>query len=86
MARNSILKPRTSPTLLNLLVRLASTGTATAVELETNAIYMGRLQQEGLVKVADKVRSGGRGRPAHVYRCTDKGRKRAQRAQSKVTA
>ena len=73
-------KPATPRTLLPILVRLADQGPSTAIDLDTNAIYMQRLVERELVKVSDVVRSGKRGRPAHVYRVTDKGRKRAQRA------
>lgn len=88
MARTTTtFKPATQPALLTLLVRLVESGApATAADLNTTSIYMGRLAKDGLVKVADQVRSGQRGRPAHIYRATDKGRKRARRAGAVVTA
>jgi predicted ArsR family transcriptional regulator len=45
---------------------------------------MGRLEAQDLVKVVGKVQTGRRGRPAHIYRLTDKGRGRAVRALSKA--
>lgn len=83
---SNVTKPRTTPTLLALAVALRKAGRATAAELQSNAIYMARLQDEGLVKVAGKVQSGRRGRPAHIYALTDKGRKRADRAIAKSAA
>lgn len=76
----AITKPQTPRTLLPILIKLAEQGPSTAKELDTDAIRMDRLVQRELVKVTATVKSGLRGRPAHIYRVTDKGRKRAQRA------
>lgn len=76
--------PKTTPTMMAHLTRLADAKEpATAAAVDSNSIYMGRLEKEGLVKVVDSVQSGKRGRPAHIYRVTDKGRKRVQRAQAR---
>lgn len=86
MARN-ITKPQTPPALLAILVKLVQNASpATASDLDTNSIYMGRLVAYDLVKVKDTVKSGQRGRPAHVYAPTSKGRGRAQRAIAKANA
>jgi predicted ArsR family transcriptional regulator len=74
-------KPATSPALLNVIVAVKQAGKpVTAAEVNTTSIVMGRLQKQGLVKVSAQVRSGQRGRPAHIYTLTDKGRGRAVRA------
>lgn len=74
-------RPMTQAALLTLLVRLSNQGgIATAVELDTTSIYMGRLLNEGLVAVADTVKSGKRGRPAYIYEVTKIGYDRAYRA------
>jgi predicted ArsR family transcriptional regulator len=78
--------PKTTPTLLALLVKLFEAKKASAKDLDTNAVYMGRLEKEGLVKVVGKVETGKRGRPAHIYAVTDKGRGRAKRAADKRQA
>lgn len=84
MARKNILRPQTPPALLAILVKMVQNGQpATAAALDTNSIYMGRLVDSDLVKVAGKVESGKRGRPAHVYRVTPKGAGRAKRAIAK---
>jgi predicted ArsR family transcriptional regulator len=78
-------KPATPKSLLTILVAMREAGATkrtpvTASEVNTNAIYMGRLQERGLVTVAGKVDSGKRGRPAHRYALTSTGRGRADRA------
>lgn len=83
MAQNTF-KTQTPKTLLPVLIRLADAGPATAADVESTSIIMGRLAARGLVKVVDQVKSGQRGRPAHIYRVTDAGRKRARRAASKA--
>lgn len=86
MAKN-ITAPKTSPTLLNIMVDLLNAGQpSTAKDLGTNSIYMGRLAAQELVKVKDQVNSGQRGRPAHIYALTAKGRARAKRAAEKRAA
>jgi hypothetical protein len=35
---------------------------------------------DGLLRIAGKVESGKRGKPAYIFACTDKGAKRADRA------
>jgi predicted ArsR family transcriptional regulator len=85
MTRNQ--KPQTPKSLLAILIRLSENGAgSTAADLDTDAIRMGRLQKLDLVKVTGKVESGRRGRPAHRYSLTDKGRGRAKRAAQKVAA
>lgn len=81
-ARNQ--KPATPRTLLPILVKLAEQGPSTAKQLDTDAIRMGRLIERELVKVTAQVESGKRGRPAHIYRVTKKGRDRARRAAAKA--
>lgn len=73
-------KSATSPALLNVLVAVKEQGRTTAKQINVNAVYLLRLQDQELVRVVGKVHTGGRGRPAHIFACTDKGRKRAQRA------
>lgn len=84
-------KPKTPKSLLTVLVALRDAGATkrtpvTATAVNTNAIYMGRLADRGLVVVAGKVESGRRGRPAHKYALTAQGRKRADRAIAKAQA
>jgi predicted ArsR family transcriptional regulator len=86
MARK-ITAPQTPPALLSILVDLLNAGQpSTAADLSTNSIYMGRLIARDLIKVKDQVNSGRKGRPAHIYALTAKGRGRAKRAASKVAA
>lgn len=76
--------PKTTPVLLAHLTRLAAVATkrqpATADQAESNAIYMARLEAQGLVIRVDKVRTGKRGRPAVLFAPTKLGRDRARRA------
>lgn len=88
-ATKNIAKPKTSPVLLNLLVRVHQAGRVTTNDLKTETMpqvgpYMDRLVKDGLVKAVAVVKSGKRGRPANVYAVTDKGRGRAKRAAVKV--
>jgi hypothetical protein len=39
-----------------------------------------KMVEEGLLRIAGKVESGKRGKPAYIFACTDKGAKRADRA------
>jgi DNA-binding PadR family transcriptional regulator len=85
---SKVTKPRTSPKMLDLLVTCRVTakngdGTFTAKTVESNAIYMGRLRDAGLIRAVDTVKSGQRGRPALIFRLTDTGRGRADRALAK---
>ena len=57
-----------------------SKGEATCATLEVAPSLMTRMLGQGLVKVAGKVESGKRGRPAHKFSLTDKGRKLAAKA------
>jgi len=57
-----------------------SKGKATAVSLEQQPSLMTRMVAQGLVKVTGKVMKPQRGRPAHTYGLTDKGRKLAAKA------
>lgn len=79
--------PATSPVLLAHLTRLSQVATrknpATAVDADSNAIYMGRLISAGLVEAVGKVQTGKRGRPALKYAPTKLGRDRARRAVAK---
>lgn len=58
----------------------ASKGKATAVSLEQQPSLMTRMVAQGLIKVTGKVMKPQRGRPAHTYGLTDKGRKLAAKA------
>ena len=55
-------------------------GKATAASLEQSPSLMTRMVSQGLIKVTGKVRKPQRGRPAHTYGLTDKGRKLAAKA------
>lgn len=57
-------------------------GKATAASLDLAPSLMTRMVSQGLVKVTGKVRKPQRGRPAHTYGLTDKGRKLAAKATS----
>ena len=59
-----------------------SKGKATAASLEQQPSLMTRMVGQGLVKVTGKVMKPQRGRPAHTYGLTDKGRKLAAKATS----
>jgi hypothetical protein len=63
---SAVTKPRTSPVLLAHLTRLAKVASvrepATAAAVDSNAIYMGRLVAQGLVREVGKIESGKRGR------------------------
>jgi hypothetical protein len=58
----------------------AQKGQATAMSLEVAPSFMTRMQKAGLVKITGKVKSAKRGRPAHYYGLTDKGRRFAAKA------
>ena len=58
----------------------AQKGQATAMSLEVAPSFMTRMQKAGLVKITGKVKSEKRGRPAHYYGLTDKGRRFAAKA------
>lgn len=77
-------KPATTPVLLAHLTRLSEVATkrepATAAQAESNAIYMARLEAQGLVTRVGTVQNGERGRPAVLYAPTKLGRDRARRA------
>lgn len=71
----------TPSTLLPIIVKLFEIGgQGTASEVGTDAIRMGRLIQRKLVVKHGEVYTGGRGRPAFVYKLTKAGRERARRA------
>lgn len=55
-------------------------GNATAASLEVAPSLMTRMVSQGLVKVTGKVMKPQRGRPAHRYGLTDKGRRLAAKA------
>lgn len=55
-------------------------GEATALSLEVAPSFMTRMLKANLVKIAGKVESGKRGRPAHKFSLTDKGRRLAGKA------
>jgi hypothetical protein len=61
-------------------------GPKTAQDANAGPSYLLILEGAGLVKRADTVKTGKRGRPAIKWRLTDAGRKRAKRALAKVTA
>lgn len=83
-----VTKPATSPVLLAHLTRLTAVATkaapVTADVAESNAIYMARLEAQGLVTRVGTVQTGERGRPAVLFAPTEKGRKRAKRAAAKA--
>lgn len=55
----------------------------TAQELGVDSVTMALLKRDGLVRSVDAVQTGKPGRPAHVYACTDKARKRVKRARAR---
>lgn len=57
-----------------------SKGEATAMSLEVAPSFMTRMLKADLVKVSGTVRRPQRGRPAHKYSLTDKGRRLAAKA------
>jgi hypothetical protein len=71
--------PRRNEVLVNLV-----NGPATAQEVQAGPSYLICLEDQGLVKRADTVKTGKPGRPAIKWALTDKGRKRAKRALAKV--
>lgn len=79
-----VTKPATTPVLLAHLTRLAKVATkkapATAAQADSNAIYMARLEAQGLVTRVGTVQTGERGRPAVLFAPTKLGRDRARRA------
>lgn len=74
-----VLKEKRRARILPILVSLLSKGVATAAEVGCSPVEISRIQADGLVKQVDIRKSGKRGRPAHEYRLTDAGRKRAKR-------
>lgn len=83
-ATTTVTAPKTTPVLLAHLTRLAKVATkrqpATAVQADSNAIYMARLEAQGLVTRVGTVQTGERGRPAVLFAPTKLGRDRARRA------
>lgn len=69
----------------NKLVELLE-GPATATALGLNFPQRKALIEGGFIKVAGKATTGKRGRPQHVFKLTDKGRKRAKTAQKQLAA
>lgn len=55
-------------------------GEATVVSLGVQPSFMTRMLKADLVKISGKVNKPQRGRPAHKYRLTDKGRRLAAKA------
>jgi DNA-binding PadR family transcriptional regulator len=55
-------------------------GEATVVTLGVQPSFMTRMLKADLVKISGKVKKPQRGRPAHMYRLTDKGRRLAAKA------
>lgn len=51
-----------------------------AIQGDVQPGTIGALATDGLIVSKDVLRKKERGRPAHIYRLTDKGRKRAKRA------
>lgn len=87
----SVTQPRTSPVMLDTLCGVVQAQKdkgnkpVTAKEADTNAIYLGRLVELGLVEAAPAtVKTGRPGRPAHLYKATQLGRDRARRALAKA--
>lgn len=87
---SKITKPATPKSLLAIIVRMVEAdGPVTAKQIDTNSIYMGRLEALELVKVKATVKhtdadgNAGRGRPSNIYALTAKGRGRAKRAAAK---
>jgi len=72
---------KVAPALAPIVTRLAAQGPQqSAADLATDSIRMGRLVKAGIVKRVESadVRTGGRGRPAHRYSLTDRGRRAAR--------
>jgi predicted ArsR family transcriptional regulator len=61
-------------------------GPKTAKQADISIVTMRKLEAEGLVKRVDKVMTGQRGRPAIIFRITDKARKRVRRAHARQEA
>lgn len=81
-----------APSLAPIVTRLAEQGPQqSAADLNTDSIRMGRLVKAGLVRRVESadVKSGMRGRPAHRYSLTDRGRRAvkniAKAAQTEAT-
>lgn len=55
---------------------------ATLKEMRLSRFLAQRLMDEGLLAAKDVRHTGKRGRPAHVYTCTDKAHKRVKRAKA----
>jgi predicted ArsR family transcriptional regulator len=73
---------------MDLLVKIRVTakdsadGSVTAKDVESNAIYMGRLVERGFIRQSarnPKVMTGERGRPAHRYVVTLQGHNQLRR-------
>jgi predicted ArsR family transcriptional regulator len=58
----------------------AQKGEATALSLEVAPSFMTRMLKANLVKISGTVSKPQRGRPAHKYSLTDKGRRLAGKA------
>lgn len=82
--RTDVTKPATTPVLLRHLKSLSAVATkrnpATAADANSNAIYLNRLVEQGLVARVSTVQTGRRGRPAVLFAPTKIGRDRARRA------
>lgn len=71
----------TRQTALTYLTRMFEANRpVTATDIDTNGVYMGRLEDQGLIRRKDVVRTGNKGRPAILWVLSDKGRKRVKRA------
>ncbi len=75
-----VLKAKRRERILPTLVKLAELDKATSKDLGVSTVDLIGIEQEGLIKRVDTVKTGGRGRPATIYRLTDSGRKRVKRA------
>lgn len=60
-----------------ILLALRTKPDQTSVELGEPTAYLWKIEQAGLIRKAG--RRNGKGRPANLYRLTDKGRKRVAR-------
>ena len=76
------LKAKRSARILPILVKLTEAGQSTAADLGISPVEAHGLAKEGLIRPVAKVETGQRGRPALVYKATDKAQKRVKRAQS----
>lgn len=78
--RIRVLKEKRRQRILPYLVKLSKRGEATAKQIGSSPVEIARIRDEGLVKPVNQVSTGKRGRPALVYKLTDKGSKRVKRA------